>query len=289
MPRADIFVTSKFWPQFAAPENVGKCLDLVLENMGLDYVDLFLAHFPLALRPSGDVIKAKNWTGATLKDQMCDSKDGVTYIADPEHCPGPVAALNGDKGGSFVPTWMAMKELVKAGKCRAIGVSNFTLEHLQEIQPYASHDDVPISCNQIEAHPWHPNTKLIDFMKSQGILPVIHSPFAPRVCSVENGVVVEKPFAPGGLSLLREPTILAVAERNAMDAGQVIQSWLAQRGCIPLGKSQNPGRMLKNLSIQRLPDRDFDVLSDMALPNGAGRCVDLNLLFPGVQMTPEQV
>lgn len=51
IPRSELFITSKFWPHFGAPENVELCLDKILENMGLDYIDLFLVHWPVAFKP----------------------------------------------------------------------------------------------------------------------------------------------------------------------------------------------------------------------------------------------
>ena len=49
--RSEIFVTTKFWPHFAAPEHIQLCLDQSLKNLGLDYVDLLLAHWPVAFKP----------------------------------------------------------------------------------------------------------------------------------------------------------------------------------------------------------------------------------------------
>lgn len=51
IPRSELFITSKFWPHFGAPENVELCLDKILENMGLDYIDLLLVHWPVAFKP----------------------------------------------------------------------------------------------------------------------------------------------------------------------------------------------------------------------------------------------
>jgi len=80
------------------------------------------------------------------------------------------------KEGSFIPTWKAMEALVQQGKARAIGLSNFSIQELQDILDEVR--DIPISCNQIEVHPWLPQNELIDFAKENGILTTCYSPFA---------------------------------------------------------------------------------------------------------------
>src|ERR1700761_141446 len=108
--------------------------------------------------------------------------------------------------GSFVPTWQAMQRLVSTGITRAIGVSNFSIAELKEIIPYAS--DVPISCNQVEVHPWLPQTELVTFMKQHDILTTCSSPFAGQKAD--------------GATLLKDPTIMDIARKNNMDGGQLL-------------------------------------------------------------------
>ncbi|KAF4965513.1 hypothetical protein FSARC_6693 [Fusarium sarcochroum] len=280
VPRSEIFITSKFWPQFAAPENVEKALDITLEALETDYIDLFLAHFPVAIKPAGNLFKARNFLGATPKDQKAATDKNGNYVPDPEHCSGSLAKLNGGEG-SFVPTWLVMKALVQSGKCRAVGVSNFEIEHLEELRPHASHDDVPISCNQVEAHPWFPNNDLLDLMRTQGILATIYSPFAPRAFPAD-GPTSGEPFRPKGVLLIDEPSVKDIARRNEMDVGQVLQSWAVQRGTIPLAKSQNPTRIQSNLSVRELPQDDLRLLEALAFPGLSGKSFDANVFFPGV-------
>ncbi|KAM0543973.1 hypothetical protein ACHAPJ_012068 [Fusarium lateritium] len=282
VPRSEIFITSKFWPQFAAPENVEKALEITLEALETDYIDLFLAHFPVAIKPTGDLYKAKMFIGATPDDQKAAVDHDGKYVPDPEHCSGPLAKLNGGEG-SFAPTWLAMKALVKSGRCRAVGVSNFEIEHLEELLPYASHDDVPISCNQVEANPWYPNNDLLGFMRAQGILATIYSPFAPKTFPGGEATAGE-PFKPNGVLLLDEPSVKDIARRNGMDVGQVLQSWAVQRGTIPLAKSQNPTRIQSNVTIRELSRDDLRLLEALALPGSKGKSLDVNVFFPGVKV-----
>lgn len=249
--------------------------------MKLEYVDLFLAHFPGALKAEGPLDQARNFFGATLRDQHAAIDDNGNYVPDLEHCPRAVAELNGGVG-SFVPTWNAMKMLVKRGKCRAIGVSNFERVHIEELLPHAHHDDVPISCNQIEAHPWYPNTDLINFLHQHEIIPSIYSPFAPTIFRAAAGVVEGRPFRPNGVSLLEEPKVREVAARNHMNVGQCLQSWAVQRGTLPLAKSRAKERMVRNLAVRSLPESDMELLNGMRMKSRTGKCVDINLLFPGL-------
>ena len=146
-----------------------------------------------------------------------------------------------------------MKKLVPTGKTRAIGVSNFSISELKDILPYAK--DIPISCNQIEVHPWLPNIKLIEFMKEHDILATCYSPFAGQKAD--------------GETLLKDPTINKLAEKNGMDVGQLLQSWAVGRGTVPLGKSQNEGekswaidaplKLKKNLSDESTPSSSHQV------------------------------
>lgn len=124
-----------------------------------------------------------------------------------------------------MPTWQAMQALVKKGKARTIGLSNFSSSELADIIPYEN--DVPISCNQVEVHPWLPNNELIAFAKEKGILTTCYSPFAGQKAD--------------GATLLKDKAVLKLAEKNDMDVGQLLQSWAVQRGTVPLGKSSTPG------------------------------------------------
>ena len=121
-----------------------------------------------------------------------------------------------------------MQRLVSKGKTRSVGVSNFSIAELKEILPHA--EDIPISCNQVEVHPWLPQTELIAFMKQHDILATCYSPFAGQKAD--------------GATLLKDATVGGLAKKNDMDVAQLLQSWAVQRGPVPLGKSQTDGKCL---------------------------------------------
>ena len=192
--------------------------------MGLDYIDLYLAHWPVVLKARSNITDAKASPNATDAEKAIATTPDGQAIVDWTHCCENIAAANGYKG-SFVPTWKSMQRLVSTQKIRAVGVSNLSITQLQEI--ISAGGSVPVSCNQVEAHPFFPNTRLLHFMKEERILRVVYCPFAGQ--------------KKDGVPLLQDPLVLRLAEKNHMGAGQLLQSWAVQRGTIPLGKSQSPG------------------------------------------------
>ncbi|KAI9761368.1 MAG: hypothetical protein M1835_008186 [Candelina submexicana] len=93
--RSELFITSKFWPQFAAPENVEKCLDLVLKNMGVKYVDLYLAHWPLALKAKQNIATAKAHPKATTDELAIQTDEEGKETVDLGHCAMNIAEAGG--------------------------------------------------------------------------------------------------------------------------------------------------------------------------------------------------
>lgn len=260
LPRSEIFICSKLWPNFYHPDAVELGCEKILAGMKISYLDCLLLHWPVAF----EATSLEGLRDASASKQASLSKKGMRLTVDGkviinwEHTSEPIARANGHATGSIVPTWNAMKALVKRGKVRAIGVSNFGIADLKALLPHAQ--DVPISVNQIEAHPWFPNTELIDFGKRHGIVTTCFSPFAGQKAN--------------GSTLIHDPTVRQLAEENGMDVGQLLQSWAVQRGTVPLGKSGVTERIKANFAIRRLSDEDQKALDDVELPNGEGRTID---------------
>lgn len=227
IPRSEVFICTKIWPNFYHPDKVELCCDQILKGMETDYVDCLLLHWPCAFKPISlealDTATASDQADMTAK-AMALTEDG-NLIIDWQWTSEPIARAGGHPEGSVVPTWNALKELFKKGKTRSIGVSNFDIADLKALLPHAQ--DVPISVNQVEAHPWFPNQKLKNFCDEHGILMTCFSPFAGQKAD--------------GKTLIHDPTVKKLAAKNEMGVGQLLQSWAVQRGTIPLGKSGNPG------------------------------------------------
>ena len=235
IPRSELFITSKVWNNFFHPDTLEICLDKILTDMQIDYLDLFLLHWPVAFQATSlealRNARAEGHRSHAERAIKCD--ENGNELIDWEHTSAPIARAAGHPDGSMVPTWDAMKELVRKGKVRAIGVSNFGIKDMQDLLSRSDDPsnkkgtDVPISCNQIEVHPWLPNREVLDFCNDHGIVMSCFSPFAGQ--------------KKDGPTLIKDPKVKELAEKNRMDVGQLLQSWAVQRGTVPLGKSQNEG------------------------------------------------
>jgi aldehyde reductase len=139
-------------------------------------------------------------------------------------------------------TWKAMESLVDHGKCRAIGLSDVGLNELKPIYESAR---IKPAVVQVEAHPYLPETELLEFCKERGI---VFLAFAP----VGHGM------KPG---LLEDPVISAVAARVGKTPGQVLLAWAVQRGTALLTTPRTAARARENFDISRLPEDALDEIN----------------------------
>ncbi|CAI4064216.1 hypothetical protein N7582_002615 [Saccharomyces uvarum] len=232
VPREEIFVTTKLWcTQHHEP---AKALDQSLKRLGLDYVDLYLMHWPVRLDP--------NYI-----------KDGhILSIPTKEDGSRPVDITN----WNFIKTWELMQELPKTNKTRAVGVSNFSINNLKDLLASPGNQLTP-AANQVELHPLLPQNELIDFCKSKGIMVEAYSPLGST-------------DAP----LLKEPVVLEIAKKNNVQPGHVVISWHAQRGYVVLPKSVNPDRIKTNRKVFTLSDEDFEAINNISKEKGEKRVVN---------------
>ncbi|CAK5277204.1 unnamed protein product [Mycena citricolor] len=210
--REDIFITSKCWNTSHRPDLVEKELDETLKQLGLDYLDLYLIHWPVAFQP-----------GANL------------FPLDPAG-QGEVAL---DLETSLVDTWKAMLALPKS-KVRNVGVSNFTIAHLEGIIKATG---VVPAANQIEAHPLLPQDELAAYCASKNIHITAYS-------SLGNNSV-------GDPLLTENPVIVEVANSIGASPAQVLLAWGIKRGYSVIPKSVTESRIVANFNQVALSDADY--------------------------------
>ncbi|KAI5287836.1 Glycerol 2-dehydrogenase (NADP(+)) [Ascosphaera aggregata] len=246
--REDIFVTTKVWNHLHRPEDVKWSLENSLSNLNLNYVDLFLVHWPIA---------------AEKDDSM---------PPNPKLGPDGKYIILKDLTENHETTWRAMEELYQSGKCRAIGVSNFTIKQLDKLLSYAK---IPPAVNQIEIHPFLPNSDLVKYCLEHNILPEAYSPLGSQ-----NQVPTT------GEKVATNPALLKIAKDANATLAQVLIAWGIRRGYVVLPKSSNPARIESNFRKFELTDEQFAAVNKVA----EGRCsrfVNMKDTF-GYDVWPEE-
>src|SRR5579871_1498359 len=205
LSREKIFVTTKLWNSNHRPERVEPAFDASLARLGLTYLDLYLSHTPFAFQP-GD------------EQDPRDQNGNIIY----------------DPGVTLLDTWRAMESLVDHGKCRAIGLSDISLDGVLPIYESAR---IKPAVVQVESHPYLPETELLEFCKDKGIVLLA---FAPLGHGMKPG-------------LLEDPVISAIAARVGKTPAQVLLAWAVQRGTALLTTPRTAARARENFDISALP------------------------------------
>jgi len=212
--RQDVFVITKLWNTNHRPDRVKPACQASLKRLQLDFVDLYLIHTPFAFQPGDD-------------QDPRDASGNVIY----------------DKTVSLLDTWRALEALVDEGRCKAIGLSDISLEQTQEIFNAAR---IKPAVVHVESHPYLPEWELLDYCK-------------------KNGIVLQAFAALGHSSqpnLLEDPIITGIAQRVKKTPAQVALAWAIQRGTAPLTTSKNPSRIQENFNVSALSEDDVRQISE---------------------------
>jgi alcohol dehydrogenase (NADP+) len=215
--REDIFVTTKLWNTNHRPERVEAAFEASLNRLRLNYLDLYLIHTPYAFQPGED-------------QDPRDENGNIIY----------------DRSVTLFDTWRAMEKLVDSGKCKAIGLSDIGLNDLVSIYELAR---IKPAVVQVEAHPYLPETELLEFCREKGI---VFLAFAPLGHGIRPG-------------LLEDPVILTVAAQVGKTPAQVLLAWALQRGTALLTTPKTAARARENFDISPLPKDVFAEINSIKI------------------------
>lgn len=216
--REELWVTSKLWNTFHAPEHVEEACRKSLDDLGLDCLDLYLVHFPIA-----------------LEYVPIETRYPPEWVHDP----------GGDSGGmklAKIPlheTWAAMEALVDKGLVKNIGVCNYNSALLHDLMTYAR---IKPAMLQIESHPYLTQERLIRLAGDYGMDVTAFSPLGAQS-------YFELDMAAEGESLLGAAPVMVAASAHGKTPAQVLLRWGIQRGTAIIPKTTKPERMRENLAI----------------------------------------
>lgn len=236
LKREDVFITSKLWNSQHRPQDVAAALDDCLAELGLDYLDLYLVHFPVAF------------------DERSDPHNQLFPLQEKsDHPDGDVKILD---HVSIVETWKAMTQLPKE-KARAVGVSNHTKEHLQAL---IDGTGVTPAANQIERHPRLLQPELIQFCKEKNIHVTAYS-VSNSINAHGTHLTMSKAFGNNMLGvplLVQHDAVKEVASRIGATPAQVILAWSQVGGHSVIPKSVTTSRIQENFKEIELSKEDFE-------------------------------
>ncbi|KAI9729950.1 MAG: hypothetical protein M1834_006147 [Cirrosporium novae-zelandiae] len=144
--------------------------------------------------------------------------------------------------------WLALEQLVDEGKVRSIGVSNYGIQHIEEMKNYAK--IWPPHVNQIELHPWCQQREIVDYCMNNGIIVEAYCPL------VRN-------------QKAKDPTLVALAKKYSVTTAQILIRYSLQKGWVPLPKSEHPERIAENADVFGFEITELDMEKLDALDEGA--------------------
>ncbi|KAK9875415.1 hypothetical protein WA026_007808 [Henosepilachna vigintioctopunctata] len=251
LKREDIFLVTKLPIGANRPSDVSIFLNKSLENLQVDYVDLYLIHAPFSFKRIEGNLYPKRADGSIELDNSVD----------------------------HLEVWKEMEKQMNAGLTKAIGLSNFNKTQVERILKNCK--TTPSSL-QVELHVYLQQNELVDFCKKNNIIMTAYSPLGSPGRGAYNRKNGKKDALP---DVLGNPTVTAIAKKHSKTPAQVVLRYDIQRGIIPIPKSTNPARLKQNIDIFDFELDEQDVRDLKALDSGV-RILDF-LEFKGIENHPE--
>lgn len=232
--REDLWITSKLWNTYHANENVQPALERTLRDLQLDYLDLYLIHFPIA-----------------MKYIPFDERYPAGWFADPD-ADNPAMEL---AKVPLIETWKAMEELVDKKLVHRIGVCNYNTGLMHDLLSYAR---IKPAMLQIESHPYLTQEALLRLCGMNNIPVTAFSPLGALS-------YLELDMAQQEESVLDQDVVKSAADRLGKTPAQIVLRWGVQRGTAIIPKTTKKHRMIENSALFDFELSDEEMASISAL------------------------
>ena len=214
--REDLFIVSKLWNSFHDGERVKPICKKQLADWGIDYFDLYIIHFPIALKYVDPSVR--------YPPGFFDENDKLTLGT-----------------ASLEETYHAMEDCLEDGLTKSIGISNYVGGLVLDVERYAKHMPQTL---QIEHHPYLVQQDLLDLCKSRGIAVTAYSSFGPQ-----SFLELNMQRAQDTPLLFDHSVIKNIADKHGKTPAQILLRWSTQRGIAVIPKSNNQNRLAQNLDV----------------------------------------
>ncbi|XP_003694620.1 1,5-anhydro-D-fructose reductase-like [Apis florea] len=250
LKRSDIFIVTKLPAVGNRAEDVEKWIKTSLQNLQLEYLDLYLIHVPIGFEKVGDILHPFDENGQ----------------------------IKLDNSTNHVKIWTEMEKQVKCGRTKAIGLSNFNISQIKRI---LKNTKMKISMLQIEFHVYFQQKELVKFCKQENIPITAYSPLGSR--SLIKLLNKTEEIS----DMLQNDVVMEIAKNYKKSSAQILLRYILQNGIVVIPKSTNPQRIKENIELfdWELNPEDMKKLYNLDCGESSRIC-DLKF-FKGIETHPE--